>query len=115
LEDNLEVLYINYILHFCSSYLHYLQFSRVIFLVMTPYLCSVFQLWQVWHNQGFLQTQYCILVSCDYCPTYRTKHWINLSCCFSTLLWRLCTNRSSPFFHHSLYVPKKTHKSEHKE
>src|SRR6218665_4088462 len=47
----------NYILHFCSSSLCYIQFSHVRFRVMTPCLCLIFQLW---HSQGFLQPQYCI-------------------------------------------------------
>jgi len=38
-------LLITYILNFWSSSLHCLQFYYVIFLVMTPYLSSVFQLW----------------------------------------------------------------------
>src|SRR6218665_133489 len=58
--------FINVQLHFnfCSSPLHYLQFYNVRFLVMTPYLCLVFQ---PWHIPGFMQPQYCIIVSGDYC------------------------------------------------
>jgi len=41
----------NYILHFCSSFLHSLQFSNVQFLVRTSYLCTVSQ---PQHNTRFI-------------------------------------------------------------
>jgi len=68
-----------YNLNFSSSSLHYLQFSHVRFLVMTPYLCLVFQRW---HNQGFIQPQYCILFSCD----YYLSHWIKVEIVYFTAL-----------------------------
>ena len=75
-----SVLMFNYILHFRSSSLQYLQFFHVRFLVMTPHLCLVFQ---PLHNQGFIQPQYYtfnfVSVDYSYCPCC-IKSWIILFC-----------------------------------
>src|SRR6218665_1827944 len=101
-----------YSLHFRSSSLHYLQFSRVRFL--PPYLCQVFQLW---HNHGFIQPQYTILSVVTIAILLLIGPKVELSYFAAPLLglegFALITHKSisSPL---TLYMDT-THKSEHKE
>ena len=52
---------------------------------------NLFIIFQLWHNDAFVQPQYCIRDSVYYFPPYCTNNWISLFCCFDTLPWRFYT------------------------